>query len=70
MKRTDRFGLGVLVCGLLFSVQPCIQAQETEIRRFDAPPTERQVQTEVERADRAAGRLTLGGRIGESTSEG
>ncbi|MCO6401285.1 MAG: inverse autotransporter beta domain-containing protein [Verrucomicrobia bacterium] len=70
MKAISRFGLGVLACSFLYSTQVDGRTQEADIRRFDAPPTERQVQTEVERADRAAGRLTLGGRIGESTSEG
>ncbi len=61
--------VGVLFVASVF-FQSGLLAQETEIKRFGAPQTDRQVQTEASRAERAAGRLTLGGRVGESTSEG
>lgn len=57
----------VLGCAALFFTLSLLSNAQT--RYVEAPPTDRQLRTEEARA-RTAGRLTLGGRIGESVAEG
>jgi hypothetical protein len=67
MQKTIRFVCRFLLAVILTTTQTPVWAQETTAKTPEAGPTDLQLKTE---AERAAGRLTLGGRFGESTSEG